>query len=399
MKQCAKATIYLLMMVAIAEPAIANRCEVYVRRSVKVSGDLVRLCDIAVVRCDATDIVAQIEGVEVGLFSVDTNSMTFGSYEITKALERAGVAIGSVDIFGSSSCCVRRAKGTDSNGTGDAGSGASVGNDIGKLIDGIVSEIGSGEERFGSDSDEIVSRTIADELTSYAAKTAERDISRIKVQWRCRNKAVLNLAAKRLLEIKPVYVTGFGLGQVRYKISFGDSEDAKAVAKGETQAKEGNCVDVFGKVSYLSRSVVASRSIDIGQRISESDVRVFPRWVTSLREVGFEDLIEVVGQEASRNISAGQVIASGMVRKIQLVDRKSMVDIRSGSGSVQITFRGEALNGGGYGDLISLRNPANDMIVQGRIVGPGKVRIGRIQDYSNGIARKGEALPGWQWER
>jgi flagella basal body P-ring formation protein FlgA len=61
----------------------------------------------------------------------------------------------------------------------------------------------------------------------------------------------------------------------------------------------------------------------------------------------------------------------------RVIRRGQQVSIRSATTGVQVRMGGRALEGGAIGDLVRVRNASSGRIVEGRVVGPGRVRVER----------------------
>ena len=388
-------TINLLLILGSLAGATQGRCEIRILRSSQMSAGTIRLGDVAAIHADSPEETQELEKLVVGQL---VDELVVDIERIHQVLEEQGIAVGGVDVYGSSCCRVicLAVKETPNAAADNATSAkASVRSAQGEAE--MIAELTSQADS----SEETVQDTLGDALSRYAAQAAQRPLEKVKCRWQCRDEEILALPATHLLHIRPEQSNGTGLGQVRYKILINGASDKAVDSASAPLAKEGKWIDISGRVSYLCQSVIAVRPIRAGEVIADADVKVLPHWITSLRESGLEDLDAVVGQEAARAISASTRIEPGMIRKVQLVSRRSFVDVKSTLGPVSITFRGVAQDDGGYGDTIAVRNPENDMIVHGVITGPGRVSVCRPEERPVELAQErpgvGGVLDGLEW--
>ncbi|BAU58876.2 flagellar basal body P-ring formation protein FlgA [Halorhodospira halochloris] len=124
--------------------------------------------------------------------------------------------------------------------------------------------------------------------------------------------------------------------------------------------------------------VVASRPLSRGTTLDHDDVRIARRDVRRARGEWFTDIGDAIGLEAQRNIRQGDPITSRMVDQPLFVSRGERVTIQSGGQSgISITARGEAQENGRQGERIRVENLDSGREIEGRVVAPGVVRVGR----------------------
>lgn len=131
---------------------------------------------------------------------------------------------------------------------------------------------------------------------------------------------------------------------------------------------------VSGRAQAWSRALVASRSLQAGEPIEGSDVRVEEVEISFARDAlaTFEDLL---GQTASRTIPMGQALHKSDLRKEVLVRRGQIVRVVSGSDVFEVSVQVQAEENGSFGDVIRLKNPETQKLLSGQVVEKGLVRI------------------------
>ena len=82
---------------------------------------------------------------------------------------------------------------------------------------------------------------------------------------------------------------------------------------------------------------------------------------------------DLLGRKTVRRVRVGQLLEASQLQAALLVHKGDLVLIRAGSDGFAATMQGEALEEGGKGDGIKVRNSSSGRIVQGWIVEKGVV--------------------------
>jgi len=135
----------------------------------------------------------------------------------------------------------------------------------------------------------------------------------------------------------------------------------------------------FDPSPYLSVSVGVFRSardLDRGEVLTEDDiesatvdVRTLPSGDTCH---GTE---EIVGLAARMNIQVGRILTPGMLEPPTLVFRGETVVVHVPLGTAAVTLQGIALDSGGLGEEIRVRNPDSNAIITAVVSGPSEAEI------------------------
>ncbi|MHA6721090.1 flagellar basal body P-ring formation chaperone FlgA [Sphingomonas sp. RS6] len=118
---------------------------------------------------------------------------------------------------------------------------------------------------------------------------------------------------------------------------------------------------------------VLQQSVARGEPIEVRDLAVEDRPAATAR--GALQIDELVGMEATRNLTAGNVIRRSDVTRAQLVRRGEPVTVRIASGAMVISASGRALGGGAAGDTVRVLVTATSRTLDGVVDGTGSVRI------------------------
>jgi flagellar basal body P-ring formation protein FlgA len=97
---------------------------------------------------------------------------------------------------------------------------------------------------------------------------------------------------------------------------------------------------------------------------------------TVTRSSVFDDRQALIGKVARRTLLPGQPVAVHAVRDPYLVNQGKSSLVIFESGGLTITTQAIALQNGGAGDVITLRNPDSGTVIQGTVEHDGTVRVG-----------------------
>ena len=131
---------------------------------------------------------------------------------------------------------------------------------------------------------------------------------------------------------------------------------------------------VLFRLAYRQRQLIAARDVPAGGVITPEN--------TQLRTVTGDspeppDWAASYGQRAARMIPAGTVVRTGLVRPAKaevLVRRNDSVVMRITGTLFQITALGQALENGGEGDFIKVRNVDSKRVLVAKVIHDGTVQ-------------------------
>ena len=132
---------------------------------------------------------------------------------------------------------------------------------------------------------------------------------------------------------------------------------------------------VAARVLLYDRVVVAARDLPPRTRIGPQDVRLEERSVGSIFGKPFRDTSEVIGKETRGTIRRGSVLTGSALETPSLVRRGEIVKVVAACNNVQVETTGRALESGGLGDQVLVRNPSSGRSVRGEVIGPGRVLV------------------------
>jgi flagella basal body P-ring formation protein FlgA len=129
---------------------------------------------------------------------------------------------------------------------------------------------------------------------------------------------------------------------------------------------------------YYREVVVATQAFRRENLIEPVGLVVEERDITRLKHGWFSHVDDLLDLRAARPIGAGEVISQRHVEQIPVVHRGDEVTLEARSANMQLLAVGEALQDGGVGERIRVRNVDTRKVVIGEIVDGGTIRVGGI---------------------
>jgi len=128
------------------------------------------------------------------------------------------------------------------------------------------------------------------------------------------------------------------------------------------------------RVSFVRDVVVALRPIRMRERIGADDVELISKDVTAIPARALFSLADVVGKAAKRPISEGRVVRADYLRRVTLVKRGQLLDVRVESGLIMVRSRATAMSDGFMGSPIKAR-ASGGREISGLVTGPGQMVV------------------------
>jgi len=178
-------------------------------------------------------------------------------------------------------------------------------------------------------------------------------------------------------ELRSVYVEPSAQGSPRVAHIDFDARSGRFDAMLEIPANAGrpSLIRLTGRAVPTAEIPTVTRPLERGAVLRDSDIQLERRPRT---EIGRDVVIsrsQVIGFAARTNLQPGRPLRIGELMKPDLVQRSEAVTLVYEVPGVVLTLRGKAIDGGAEGDTISVMNEQSKRIVQGTIVGPGRVAI------------------------
>ena len=134
-------------------------------------------------------------------------------------------------------------------------------------------------------------------------------------------------------------------------------------------------VYVSANVTLEIDVLVASRSLQRGQPISASAVRLETRRVGNLRAGYYTALDQVHGMLAKRNLTPGTILSPRLIKAPRLVRRGDRVTLLIKAGQITVSALGESNADGIYGQIIPVENAKTGKKMRGRVLAKGRVEV------------------------
>ena len=129
------------------------------------------------------------------------------------------------------------------------------------------------------------------------------------------------------------------------------------------------------KVHLFDRVAVAARPIMAGQPLTSSDFRFEEQELGSRGKNYLTDGTEIVGKTLSRPLAIGTPIQRSMLKTPDLLKAGAPVTLISRLNGVEVKMDGIALEAGGAGKIIRVRNTTSRKVLRGRIIDEFTVEI------------------------
>ena len=129
------------------------------------------------------------------------------------------------------------------------------------------------------------------------------------------------------------------------------------------------------KIHVFDRIAVAARPLAPGQPLTESDFRFEEQELGSRGKNFLTDGNEIVGKTLSRPLAIGTPILRSMLKTPDLLKAGAPVTLISRLNGVEVKMDGIALEAGGAGKIIRVRNNASRKVLRGRIIDEFTVEI------------------------
>lgn len=137
-------------------------------------------------------------------------------------------------------------------------------------------------------------------------------------------------------------------------------------------------VRVAGHMIETIEVVVPLRTINRGEVVQVGDITVERR----ARDIATTDLVvetgAVIGKAARRTLVAGQLLRGSDLQRHEIVARNEIVTVVYEAPGLMLTMRGRAQEAGGQGDIVSVMNVQSKKILQGTVIGPGRVAVNGV---------------------
>ncbi|MBT3534653.1 MAG: flagellar basal body P-ring formation protein FlgA [Rhodospirillaceae bacterium] len=130
-----------------------------------------------------------------------------------------------------------------------------------------------------------------------------------------------------------------------------------------------------GRVDFVARVPVPSRSIRKGQEITQADIKWTELNIRVLSSETIEHPDQIIGLAASRNLRQNQPLKPSDLREPVIVAKGTVVTVSLKSGGLSLSGMGRALEDGSQGEIIRIMNLQSKRTVDASVIGPNQVVV------------------------
>lgn len=134
---------------------------------------------------------------------------------------------------------------------------------------------------------------------------------------------------------------------------------------------EGWRYEFIVRAQVSARIAVMANDLPPGKVLADEDVLLERHDISSVAD-SIADPQEAVGMSGKRALRAGEVLRRAVLMAPTLVKRGEPVRIVARQQQIEVSMAGEALDSGGRGDAVRVRN-ANGTVIRARVAGAGTV--------------------------
>jgi len=132
---------------------------------------------------------------------------------------------------------------------------------------------------------------------------------------------------------------------------------------------------IAGRVDNTVAVPVAVRRLAEGDTVRGADIRLVRMPAARVPEAAELDPARIVGRTLRAPVAAGAPIATGEFGAAPVVQRGQAVSLLVELPGLSITAQGRALEDGAPGARVQVMNSASRAILEGVVIGPGRVRV------------------------
>ncbi len=175
-------------------------------------------------------------------------------------------------------------------------------------------------------------------------------------------------------ELRTVHAEPASKGEPRVaRVSF-DSRSGRFDATVDIPGQ--NALRLTGRAVATVEVVTIARAVGRGETLKHADLVVERRPRTQASAGLVSNIDQAAGQAARNGLQAGATLRTADLMRPEMVQRNEYVTLIFEVPGITLTVRGKALDGGTEGDTIAVMNEQSKRMVQGVVIGPGRVFVG-----------------------
>ncbi|HWE78085.1 MAG TPA: flagellar basal body P-ring formation chaperone FlgA [Pseudolabrys sp.] len=241
---------------------------------------------------------------------------------------------------------------------------------------------------IGLDTHNITEVSVTRAARMIPAKAVEDEVARaLADQYQLG--AAKNLMVTFDRTLRAMYVSPSALGEPRVtRISYDNrSNRFDADIDLPTGADSRGTLRLGGQAVPTVQVLVMAHTVEHGAVLKDSDIAVERKPRAEVSRDAITDRDQVVGLAARDSLLSGRPLRPSDLVRPELVQRNDIVTLTYDMPGLSLTVRGKATEGGAQGDTITVLNEQSKRMLQGIVIGPGRVAV------VSGTARLAANLP------
>ncbi len=200
--------------------------------------------------------------------------------------------------------------------------------------------------------------TLRNDLVNDLATRLGLPPETLQVDFKAQDEKTLNIS-KPLFNYSIEPLRAKSLGAVSWTVSIGKSE-----------ASEVRKVTIAAEARAWQQQVIAAKAVATRQIIQAEDLTERRALVDRLSDDPLLSLIQIVGQQAARELRPGIILTSKMIEPTPLVRVGDLVTVTLDQGTIQLKTVVKSMEGGVYGQTIRVKNETTRDVFQVVVTGP-----------------------------
>ena len=178
-------------------------------------------------------------------------------------------------------------------------------------------------------------------------------------------------------DMRSIYVDPLSVGEPRVAHIDYDTRSTRFDATIEipSDSAKRSVLRITGRAIPTVEVVTIGRTVERGNILKDADIVMERRPRSEVGRDAITKRADVIGMAARGAMQGGRPLRAADLMKPDLVLRNQAVTLVYEAPGMVLTIRGKANEGGAEGDVISVLNEQSKRVVQGMIVGPGRVAI------------------------
>ncbi len=178
-------------------------------------------------------------------------------------------------------------------------------------------------------------------------------------------------------DMRSIYVDPLSVGEPRVAHIDYDTRSTRFDATIEipSDSAKRSVLRITGRAIPTVEVVTIGRTVERGNILKDADIVMERRPRSEVGRDALTKRADVIGMAARGAMQGGRPLRAADLMKPDLVLRNQAVTLVYEAPGMVLTIRGKANEGGAEGDVISVLNEQSKRVVQGMIVGPGRVAI------------------------